>query len=74
MSKIEESNTYTDKEGKIYTSETPLEELFECVQQPEYSKSILQGMKEKYNILDDDWSYILYHSRIIALIEQDEET
>jgi len=51
--------------------ETPLEKLFECVTQPEYSKSILQGMKEKYNILDDDFSYILYHSQIIALMEQD---
>jgi len=46
----------------------------EKVKQPEYSKSILQGMKEKYNILDDDWSYIIFHSRIITLMEQDEET
>jgi len=46
----------------------------EKVQQPEYSKSILQEMKEKYNIKDDDWSYIIFHSRIIALMEQDEET
>lgn len=43
------------------------------VKQPEYSKSILRGMKEKYNILDDDFSYILVHAQIIALIEQDKE-
>lgn len=54
--------------------ETPLEELFECVIQPEYSISILEEMKKKYNILDADFSYILYHSKIIALMEQDEET
>ena len=67
-------DSYPDKDGKIYSSETPLEELFEFVIQPEYSMSILQDMKEKYNISDDDWSYILYHSRIITIMEQDEET
>jgi len=50
---------------------TPIEELFETVIEPEHSQNVLEELRIKHNISQKDFDYILFHARLCFLSESD---
>lgn len=55
--------------SKIDYNNTPIDELFETVIEPEHSQKVLEELRIKYGISEKDFSYILFHARLCFISE-----